>query len=86
MLQKWDLCWIFLGSIKEFIYQWRSPTRNYLLKTLWSFVFPHVAWGLWKEHNNRIFREIYLQPEIVLKKATRAINENISIVSAKSQN
>lgn len=42
--------------------------------------------SLWKEHNNRIFREIYLSPEIAFKKVTGVINENLSIVSVISQN
>lgn len=49
VLQRWDLCWVFPGMVRELVGQWRATTINYLLKTLWSIVFPHVAWGLWKE-------------------------------------
>lgn len=82
VLQKWDFCWTLPRAVKEFVHQWNPPSRNPFIKKLWSFVFPHMAWGLWKERNNRIFRNIHLPPNIVFKKISRAIFDNLSTVSS----
>lgn len=80
VLQKWNLCWVFPQHILDCFKQWRYPSSNSTLRMSWSFIFPHVSWGIWKERNNHIFRDSSLQTDVVVEKVCRAISKNINVV------
>lgn len=60
-LSFWDIGWVFPNSLARFFDQWTFPSSSLVLQWLWDLMTPHIPWGLWKEINNRIFRESKLQ-------------------------
>lgn len=40
-----------------------------------------MAWGLWKEHNNHIFKDTHLPSDFVFKKISTDISNNLLVVS-----
>lgn len=42
-------------------------------------MLPHIIWGLWKERNNRIFRDASLSPVSLFFKIISAIRENFRL-------
>lgn len=68
MLQSWDLSWVFPSSMLDLFTQWRAPSTNQVIKRLWSYTLLHLVWGIWKERNNRISRDLASSVEIVFHK------------------
>lgn len=67
------------NSLKETIWQWTFHTKFPLIKNLWSLILPMTCWYIWKERNNRIFREAKCTSQVVFDKICKAIKENINI-------
>lgn len=57
VLQKLNIHWVFYSNIHQFVLNWRCPSKHPLIKKLWQLIPPHICWCLWKESNNKIFRE-----------------------------
>lgn len=81
MLQLWDLCWVFPSTMTDLFIQWRAPSNNQVIKRLWSYSLLHLVWGIWKERNNRIFKDTTLSVEIVFHKIKRAVNEKFNCLN-----
>lgn len=64
----------------DFFQHWRCLSSNPSIKLLWSFIFPYVSCGTWKERNNRVFRESSLPPNVIAEKICKAISENVNMV------
>lgn len=83
--EKWKINWVMNKSIKDIIWQWNFPTNCQIIKNLWSLTLPMICWGIWKERNNRIFREKKYNTQVVFEKICRAIKENINIPHKNNQ-
>lgn len=85
MWEKWKINWVMKKSIKDIIWQWNYPTKCQIIKNLWSLTLLMICWGIWKERNNRIFREEKCNIQVVFEKICRAIKENINIPRKNNQ-
>lgn len=85
MWEKWKVNWVMNKSIQDIIWQWNFPTKCQIIKNLWFLTLPIICWGIWKERNNRIFREAKCNTQVVFEKICRAIKENINIPHKNNQ-
>lgn len=79
-LRLWDLGWFFPDSLDKFYDQWKLPSYSPVLRGLWDLMALHIAWGLWKERNNRIFRDSKLKVDSILIKVCQSILENFALI------
>lgn len=50
--------WVFPASVKMFVEGWcLCPYSHNIILDLWGQVPLFLTWGLWKERNNRVFRD-----------------------------
>lgn len=78
MLQLLSLEWVFPNSLKLFIEGWSNcPFSHNVIVDLWNQVPPFVTWGLWKERNNKIFREVERSSGEVFQIIRSQIKKNI---------
>lgn len=59
----------------EFWKQWYCPNFSPKNVELWKLTLPNVIWNIWKECNNRIFRDKSAKPEVMVDKIYRGIFE-----------
>jgi ribonuclease HI len=45
-----------------------------------KWMLPHFFWGIWKERNNRIFRDDEVPSKILPDKITKCLVENFSVI------
>lgn len=43
---------------------------------LCNWILPHVCWGVWKERNNKMFRDKETKVDIIFHKFLNALMEN----------
>lgn len=67
---------MFLEDIQGCFGSWYYNTNNLTIKNLWKFSFPHILWGIWKERNNRIFKNDINPFEVVWAKIKYNFVEN----------
>ena len=53
-----NMDWVFPITIQLFFTSWKPPSKNVLILRLWDFILPYLCWGIWKEHNDRVFRGV----------------------------
>ncbi|XP_059068709.1 uncharacterized protein LOC131859164 [Cryptomeria japonica] len=63
--------------------EWRGPTSNPMVHQLWKQIPPHLCWSIWKERNNRIFRDKEATLENVFTCFLKLILENLSMAIVK---
>ena len=68
--------WCAPASTTELFRQWDDSWKASSLQTISKWALPHFGWGIWKEHNNRIFRDVILPTKIVSGKILNALMEN----------
>ena len=56
--------------------QWQFGMADKDSNTLWIWVLPHACWGVWKERNNRIFRDKESNAKVVFHKCFNALLED----------
>lgn len=79
----WNISWVFPYTIKEFFCQWKVPSLNPSIQRLQDFTFSYIAWGVWKEQNNRLFRDKEMSENNVFEISFRLIVENYNIIPQK---
>lgn len=78
VLQLLSSNWVFPNPMKLFIEGWSNcPFSHNVIVDLWNQVPPFVTWWLWKERNNRIFREVERSSGEVFQVIRIQIKENI---------
>ena len=50
---------------------------------LWNIIPPYVCWHIWKERNNRIFREESKIVEVVFGIMNKLLKENLRVAKCK---
>lgn len=76
ILNFWEIQWTFQENLVDSFLSWCSPFRGELVSSLWWYSFPHIFWGIWKESNDRIFRETSTPSWLIGKKIIRKLKEN----------
>ena len=69
--------WVFPYTIQVFFTSWKPPSNNALILRLWDFILPYICWGIWKEHNDRVFRGVESNPDQVFYKIKTLMTESI---------
>lgn len=72
-LKSFSLAWVFPSNIRDLFSSWQIHWTNSFLRCMWQLSLPNILWGLWKERNNRIFRDVSLNKDIIFQKIQRAI-------------
>lgn len=65
--------WCALAMITKFLRQWDDLKKGSNLQAIGKWYFPHFGWGIWKEHNNQIFREASFPTKIMLGKILNSL-------------
>ena len=68
---------MFNKGFEQFVESWQGPFAHPLLVNMWKVIPPHVYWGIWKERNNRAFRNEERSEEVVVDKICKFIVENM---------
>lgn len=79
VLQKFNLAWTFLEDLLQFINNRKYPSAHSLVTLFWRLIPPHVYWHIWKERNNRIFRDTGSSVDMVTDLAENYLRENAII-------
>ena len=66
-------------NLLDFFSQWKSMLKSSNHKELGSWILPHFCWGIWKERNNRTFRNKEEPASIVGKKTYKMMKENYRV-------
>lgn len=74
--QAFGMSWCAPISTIEFFNQWDDSWKGSGLQAISKWALPHFGWGIWKEHNNRIFRVASLPTNIVSSRIQNALLEN----------
>lgn len=70
--------WVFPTSIHFFVEGWNFfPYSHNIICDLWDQIPPFLAWGLWKERNNKVFRETTRTSKELCLIVKRQIQENM---------
>lgn len=74
--------WVFSANIQMFVEGWSfCPYSHNIIIDLWGQVPPFLAWGLWKERNNRVFRDTTRSSKEICLTVKRKIQENLESCS-----
>eukprot|EP01018_Ginkgo_biloba_P026440 Gb_23433 [translate_table: standard] len=57
VLSSFTLSWVLPDNLSGALRQWSSPFSSKATSSLWILSFHHCLWKIWKERNNRIFKE-----------------------------
>lgn len=77
--------WVFPPTIQLFFSSWKAPSKNTLIGKLWDFIMPYVGWGIWKERNDRIFRDVESNSTQVFHKIKTLLIQNINNLALEQQ-
>lgn len=83
-LSLFKMNWCFSNKTLELYDQWHQVFKGYEINFLWSWVMSHICWGVWKERNNRIFREKETTTKYVFHKILNALLK--THITSKSSN
>jgi ribonuclease HI len=76
ILMYWNLSWVHQNNVDLAFNSWKCPSRNLDVQFLWKISLPHLWWGIWKERNNRIFRNKEIPGWVLGQNIIRAFKEN----------
>lgn len=72
----WNLTWVHQKNVELAFKSWKFPSKNSDVQFLWKITLPHLWWGIWKERNNRIFRNREVPGWVLGQNIIRAFKEN----------
>lgn len=78
--QPFRMHWCVPNLTTNFFRQWENSWRGSRLQTISKWALPHFGWGIWKEHNNWIFRDANLITRIVFDKIQNFLLENYMFI------
>ena len=70
-------------NMEQFVESWDCPFHHPRLILLWKIIPPYVCWHIWKERNNRIFREESGMVEVVFGVMNKLLKENLRVAKYK---
>lgn len=73
------ISWCIPKKILNFYTQWINLTKSTDAKNFGAWLLPHFCWGIWKERNNRIFREKKDPTAVVERKIHKLLKENYQV-------
>lgn len=76
MAERFSLYWVFPRTVREAMVQWRIMGGSKNEKKLMNFAAQHILWGLWNERNKRVFEDVTVSKEMLLKKILARLREN----------
>ena len=79
MTKEVGISWCKPDNLLDFFSQWKSMLKGSNLQELGSWIMPLFCWGIWKERNNRTFREKEESASIVGKKTYKMMKENYCV-------
>lgn len=56
-LEVWGLQWAFPADLRSAFIQWSPPHKGIFFKKVWLASFSIILWTIWKERNERIFKQ-----------------------------
>ncbi|XP_059070905.1 uncharacterized protein LOC131861213 [Cryptomeria japonica] len=82
ILQKFNIAWTFLEDLQQFIINWKCPSAHPLIRQFWKLI-PHICWNIWKERNNKIFRDTDNSVDTVVGITENILRENTLVCKWK---
>ena len=79
MSKEVGISWCKLDNLLDFFSQWKSMLKGSNLQELGSWIMPHFCWGIWKERNNRTFKEKEEPASVIGKKTYKMMKENYHV-------
>ena len=79
LTKSYGVSWCKLDDILDFFSQWDSLYRGMKRQMISSWNFSHFCWGIWKEINNRIFREREAPTFVLADKIDRIMRKKTAI-------
>ena len=71
--QGFCLDWCVLASTIDFFRQWDNSCKGSSIYAISKWALPHFGWGMWKEHNNYMFKDASLPAKIVSGKILNSL-------------
>ena len=78
ILNFWGMTWVHQNNVEFSFKIWKCPSKDPDAQFLWKLTLPHLWWGIWKERNNRIFRNKELPGWVLGQNIIRSIKENFN--------
>lgn len=78
------MSWCAPISTIEFFRQWDNSWQGSGLQAISKWALPYFGLDIWKEHNNRIFRDASLPAKIVSGKIQNALLENYMFIKGSN--
>lgn len=75
--QEKEILWCRPDNLIDFFRHWKSLCKIAGWQDYYDCLFPHVCWGIWKERNNKIFRDREELAKILGRKILKNIKENL---------
>lgn len=72
-----NILWCRPNNIIDFLHQWKYLCKMAGQQDHSDWFLPHFCWGIWKERNNRVFRDREEPAAILGRKIVRNIKENL---------
>ncbi len=80
-----ETLWCKPDNLMDFFHQWKGLCKIAGRQDHSDWILPHFCWGIWKERNNRIFRDRE-EPAIILgKKVSKNIKENLQVLKEEEE-
>ena len=75
ILNYWNITWVHQNNVELCFKTWKCPSKDPDVEFLRKITLPHLWWGIWKERNNRIFRNKDFPGWVLGQNIVRAIKE-----------
>ena len=76
ILNYWSMTWVHQNNVELSFKSWKCPLKDPGVQFLWKLSLPHLWWGIWKERNNKIFRNKDLPGWVLGQNIVREITKN----------
>ena len=75
-----NILWCKPDNLRECLQQWNGLCKTAGRQDHPEWLLPHFCWGIWKERNNRIFRDREESALILGRKVSKNIKENLQVL------
>lgn len=76
ILNYWNITWVHQNNVELCFKSWKCPSKDLDVEIIWKITLPHLWWGIWKERNNRIFRNKDFPGWVLSQNIVRSTKEN----------
>lgn len=77
ILSFWNIAWVHHNKIEHCFQSRRCLKKDSNVEFLWNITLPHLWWGVWKQRNNKIFREKEMPDWVLVQNIIEVIKENL---------